>query len=361
MTAEDLSDVKTMLAEDFESTADWRETKATEYPEDDRNLRSAEGLRSLATYVRALPNDDPRLLAIEAVLSSDNFDITTPNMMLSRYGFGPGSHLGLPDQDTFFTSYAEEWTHYSQLESAYREDPDRVRRLIIDDESAHDVVALEHRRVNLAKFRRLLSDSDFFDKQIPQGQGPEAVWQRFLEDNQWIFGSSLSLQFLASWDEKRLEQVVVGSSIGSVGKRVDALLRTTGLVHSMIFVEIKHHRTKLLEEEYRPGCWSPSKELSGGVAQVQGTVQRSIATWGSRLSERASDGSAIPGAFTYLLRPRSFLVVGSFDELIGEAKGINHDKYQSFELYRRHTQEPDIITFDELFARAEGMVQIAAV
>jgi Domain of unknown function (DUF4263) len=85
---------------------------------------------------------------------------------------------------------------------------------------------------------------------MPQGQGPEAVWQRFLEDNRWIFGGSLSLQFLASWDEKRLEQVVVGSSIGSVGKRADALLRTTSLVHSMIFVEIKHHRTKLLGEEY---------------------------------------------------------------------------------------------------------------
>jgi hypothetical protein len=103
MIAEDLSDVRTMLAEDFETTADWREAKATEYPEDYRNLRAAEGLRSLAAYVRALPDDDPRLLAIDSVLSSGQFDITTPNMMLSKYGFGPGSHLGLPDDDAFFT------------------------------------------------------------------------------------------------------------------------------------------------------------------------------------------------------------------------------------------------------------------
>jgi hypothetical protein len=127
----------------------------------------------------------------------------------------------------------------------------------------------------------------------------------------------------------------------------------------MVFVEIKHHRTYLLDEEYRPGCWSPSKELCGGVVQVQGTVQRAVDQIRSRLPDHAPDGSEIPGAFTYLLRPRSFLIAGTLNELMGEAGGINPDKYMLFELYRRHTQEPDIITFDELLARAEGLVDVA--
>jgi Domain of unknown function (DUF4263) len=207
----------------------------------------------------------------------------------------------------------------------------------------------------------MLDDPEYFNGLIPPGQGEEAVWQKFLEENRWILGGSLAGQFLTSWSEERLEQIVAGFSIGGVGKRADALLRTAGHVQSMVFVEIKHHRTELLDKEYRSGCWTPSKELSGGVAQVQGTVQRAVDQIRDRLPDRAPDGSEIPGAFTYLLRPRSFLIAGSLTEFIGEAGGINPDKYLSFELYRRHMDEPDIITFDELLARAEGLVDVADV
>jgi hypothetical protein len=69
--------------------------------------------------------------------------------------------------------------------------------------------------------------------------------------------------------------------------------------------------------------------------------------------------SEIPGEFIYLIRPRSFLIVGNLNEFIGEAGGIHHGKYQSFQLYRRNMQEPEIITFDELLARAEGLVNAA--
>jgi hypothetical protein len=357
MNAEDMSQVKEMLAEDFEQKADWRETVAAEHPEDERNELAARGMRDLAAYVRGLPDDDERLRRIAAALTSGDFDVGTLDMVLSRYGFGPGSHLGPPDASEFFTWYAQEWSRQLEIESAYRSDPDRIRRLIADDRSARDVVAIAHRREVVDLFRRFLDNAEFFDGQIPTGRGPEAVWQSFLEDNHWILSGSLSGQFFESWDADRLEQTVAGSSVGGGGRRVDALLRTAGRVQSMAFLEIKHHRTDLLGEEYRTGCWSPSRELCGGVVQVQDTVQRAIAEIGERLSQHAPDGSDIPDAFTYLLRPRSFLIIGNLNQLIGEAGGLNRAKYQSFELYRRHLQEPEIITFDELLARAEGIVE----
>jgi Shedu protein SduA, C-terminal len=350
MTTESLDQVRTMLAQDFEHKADWRDAKAAEYPEDERNERAAEGLRELAAYVRTLPDDDPRLQAIDSAWHTGDADPTAPDMILTSYGFGPGSHLGLPDSDRFLSQYAEEWSRQVEIESVYKEDPDRILRLITHDHA--EIVRM---------FRRLLDDPEYFDGFIPPGRGPEAVWQKFLEENRWILGGSLAGQFLTSWNEERLEQIVAGFSIASVGKRTDALLRTAGRVQSMVFVEIKHHRTELLGEEYRPGCWAPSKEMCGGVAQVQGTVQRAVDQISDRLPDRASDGSEIPGAFTYLLRPRSFLIVGSLNEVIGEAGGISPDKYLSFELYRRHMEEPDIITFDELLARAEGLVEVADV
>jgi hypothetical protein len=247
----------------------------------------------------------------------------------------------------------------SSLTSIYREDPQRFRQLITDDESARDVIALSHRRTQLQKFRRLLNDAEYFDNEVAQvpGRRPEAVWQRFFEDNPWILGVPLTGQLLTAWSHERLEQVVAGSSISGAGKRTDALLRTSGRIKSMVFAEIKTHRTPLLaSKEYRSECWAPSTNLAGGVAQVHSTVHLAVTQIGDRLQEVGEDGADLPGEFTYMLRPRAFLVIGNLDQLRGSGGGHHRARIRSFELYRRQLHEPEIVTFDELLARAEWHV-----
>ena len=63
---------------------------------------------------------------------------------------------------------------------------------------------------------------------------------------------------------------------------------------------------------------------------------------------------------TYLLRPRSFLIVGKLSEFVNDQGQHHPEKIRSFELARRHLQEPEILTFDELLARAEWIVNNAA-
>lgn len=58
-------------------------------------------------------------------------------------------------------------------------------------------------------------------------------------------------------------------------------------------------------------------------------------------------------AFNYT--PKSFMVVGSLQEFMTD-RGVNQERYRSFELYRRNTYSPEIITFDELFERARFIV-----
>jgi hypothetical protein len=84
----------------------------------------------------------------------------------------------------------ELFTNPSSLASIYRKNPQQFRQLISDDESARDVIAVSHRRSQLQRFRRLLSESAYFDDEVAQvpGQRREAVWQRFFEDNPWILG-----------------------------------------------------------------------------------------------------------------------------------------------------------------------------
>jgi hypothetical protein len=101
---------------------------------------------------------------------------------------------------------------------------------------------------------------------------------------------------------------------------------------------------------------APSSQLSGGVAQAQNTVYSAARDIGERLSQTDESG-AETGEHTYLVRPRSFLILGNLEQLRGQS-GVHRAKYDSFELYRRNLHEPEIITFDELFARAEWHVEV---
>ncbi|MBW0129518.1 DUF4263 domain-containing protein [Pseudonocardia oceani] len=224
----------------------------------------------------------------------------------------------------------------------------------------------------VARFRRLLDDPDYFEAErleliartSRQTAGKEAVWQDLLESEPWILGVSLTGQLLTSWDQRKLEQVVAGYSVAGRAKRTDALMHTNGQIRSLVFAEIKHHETPLLSNEqyksgaeYRPGCWPPSTELAGGVTQLQQTVLLAREDIGEVLNKLDDDG-AETGEAAYVVRPRSYLIAGHLRKLRG-ANGVHRDKYRSFELYRRNLYEPDVITFDELLARAEWHVQAA--
>ena len=146
-----------------------------------------------------------------------------------------------------------------------------------------------------------------------------------------------------------------GHSVDSHGKRVDALMKTKGVISNLCFVEIKTHLTELLESKpYRSGCWAPSKELAGAIAQIQGTVSSAVENLYGKINPSDSEGNPT-GEEIFNYQPKSYLVIGSMSELVSE-NGVNKDKLRSFELLRKNTTNPEIITFDELYERAKFIV-----
>jgi hypothetical protein len=200
----------------------------------------------------------------------------------------------------------------------YSHDPERFRALIETDAEADDVIALQRRKRVAETMRRWLTDDDEFNAAATEAGGPERAWQSLLEENPWVLGIGLGGQLLTAWDHTKLEQTVVGRSVKGVGKRVDALLRTAGVIRALAFAEIKHHRTRLVEEEYRSGCWSPAKELAGTVVQVQQSVHLACRDIGEYLQDTSAEGEFLPSD-TFLLRPRSFVVAGTLAQLRGPA------------------------------------------
>lgn len=226
-----------------------------------------------------------------------------------------------------------------------------------------ELIEISCRVEQLEVFSRLLDD-DFVDFESTKlTKGVEAVWQEFFETNQWIFGFGLNYIFNSSLDGDKLEKTVVGFDVTGAGKRVDALLKTTGLIQTLSFGEIKTHRTTILKKvtkAYRAESWSVSDELAGAIAQVQRTVQESLINISSKLSTYDSEGYKRMDSI-YLYKPKAFLIIGSLNEFQNEKGEINESKFSSFELFRRSISDIEIITFDELYSRACALMHKSVV
>jgi hypothetical protein len=94
--------------------------------------------------------------------------------------------------------------------------------------------------------------------------------------------------------------------------------------------------------------------MAGAISQVQGTVASAIENLSNKISLDDEYGNPT-GEEVFNYQPKSYLVIGSMGEFTTE-NGVNKDKLRSFELLRKNTINPEIITFDELYERAKFIV-----
>ncbi|OHV61404.1 Shedu immune nuclease family protein [Pseudofrankia sp. BMG5.36] len=227
-----------------------------------------------------------------------------------------------------------------------------------------DIQVLADRKGQLDEFEKLLNEPGYFAEAHDALRGAvgkvgkERVWQIFFERNPWILGYGLKLVSCDPLDENRLEQVTSGAGIFSgAGKRVDALLKTRGYISSLLFCEFKHHDTELLDGIYRPpDVYQVSKDVSGGVTQVQKTAHKAVAGLRNSIEALVDPDGTPTGIEFSVIRPRQVLVVGNLQKLMVNGR-INPEMSSSFELYRRSIHDVEIVTFDELFERAKYIVR----
>jgi hypothetical protein len=137
-----------------------------------------------------------------------------------------------------------------------------------------------------------------FRKVLEEGSAKEAHWKRFFSENSWIFGEGLRYQLLDSVQEGGGETLA-------------------GAKNYTVVVEVMTPQVPLMQNEPGRGqVHSVSPEVMSGVAALQ-PFRRAI------------------------------LLVGDTAQLDSEAKR------NSFRAFRRNLRSPDVLTFDELLARAE--------
>ncbi len=244
----------------------------------------------------------------------------------------------------------------SDVSAALRNKPELLQELLNTPDLDKDVKAIGFWRNSLKKFEKLLNDENHFvsTKALTSKNSAEQVWQEFFEKNKWIFGYGLLYISTVGVLGEKLEQSLQSGSIFGSGSRPDAVMRTRGALSTLCLAEIKTHTTQLLANDKRGGSFLISKGLNDAVSQCQTSV--SVAEERIHRYFRPMDEQGFPASdviFNY--RPRSILVIGNLSEFVNE-NGFSVERFRTFEMYRRSLVSPEIITYDELYDRANSLI-----
>lgn len=178
---------------------------------------------------------------------------------------------------------------------------------------------------------------------VTDGESLEKHWQEFLKDNSWVFSSIFAQPVIL---HKR-EAYVGGKSIDNTNGKLNDFLIKNSLSDNVSFLEIKTHKTKLVENiSYRgEDVFSISKDLSGSIAQV--------------LNQRDNFQKEF-----YAIKAKS-RKNGNFETfnskcivLIGNLADLDDDQRYSFELSRSNSKDVEILTFDELKMKIESLQKL---
>lgn len=192
-----------------------------------------------------------------------------------------------------------------------------------------------------------------FKENLESKNGDEGFWQDFFSNNDWIFGYGLNYQFLHLLQEQ--PDYGGRNFTGKGSQRGDYLMRTVADSQFTVLVEIKTPTTPLLSyskseprqvKNPRNDVWLLSSDLLGSISQIQVNCR----TW-SLDSQRSENTRLLEKENTYTVEPKAILIIGNTEEL------VRHESIVScFESYRRNIKNPEILTFDELYKRAEFIV-----
>ncbi|MGM5679808.1 Shedu anti-phage system protein SduA domain-containing protein [Citrobacter koseri] len=170
----------------------------------------------------------------------------------------------------------------------------------------------------------------------------EEFWQTLLQKCPAV----LSQIFPQSMFQLGSKCYVGGKSINNSGGNLVDFIYASRLTGNIVLVEIKTPKTILLGKRYRTNAYSISEELSGAFVQVLNYKDQLMKEY-FKLSEGNGGDSFL--AFN----PKCLIVIGTL-----ESELKDNSQYKSFELFRNSMTNVEIVTYDELFQKAQDILDM---
>lgn len=213
-----------------------------------------------------------------------------------------------------------------------------------------------NRKAVLEEFKNLLNlkdSSDVYRKKHEQeikGTGEEAVWHHFLKNNGWLLGINLDIRFIADFTD----EVSVGNpdTANKDNPKVDLM----GLSDYTFLIELKTPNTDIFTQtkssEARAGTWSFIEGFSQCLAQKSHWDKE------SKGKDLVNGELVISQEITRTDDPKTIFIVGNKKrEFPTESMNKNiHLKRDTFQRFRRNNRNVEIVTYDELYERANFIV-----
>lgn len=186
-------------------------------------------------------------------------------------------------------------------------------------------------RINIAYLEDILEE---FVKLMAVTTDNEKKWQEFFEKHSWIFSHLFPYEVIL----RKREAYVGGKTIENAdGKLVDFLYEN-GFKDNYALIEIKTHNKELLKSApYRGTDVFPlSDDLSGGINQCLDQKDNFIKEFGKDMKP---------------IDPKVIL-------LIGKRRDLSPEQLKCFELLRGNQKNIEIVTFDEVQKKIEGLLNV---
>jgi hypothetical protein len=167
----------------------------------------------------------------------------------------------------------------------------------------------------------------------------EDDWQNLLTRESWAIGQLFGAPFVIV----RGKAYVGGKTFENAEGRITDFLYKNRLTGNVLIVEIKTPVGPLVGSAYRQ-VFPPSAELAGAITQVLDQKQLLMANYPKLVLEGAG---AVP------FNPRAVVLIGDL-----EGQQIEGEKRRSFELFRNALGGVEVVTFDELAAKAEALLEL---
>ena len=178
----------------------------------------------------------------------------------------------------------------------------------------------------------------------------ETAWQHFFMKNQWIFGYGLDYKF-----QGVLQKEFHASDTNAAGKNgviADFLL---GDKRFTTFVELKLPETDLFESsQNRANSWRLSTKLIDACSQILEQKASGILKIETAKDLYDDSGEEI---IQHSYDSKTILLIGNWMQIHDDKSQTKKIKEKTFELFRRDSRNIEILTYDELYERAEFIVK----
>jgi hypothetical protein len=209
---------------------------------------------------------------------------------------------------------------------------ERFRSMLVFKQELETVVWMGH------SAKRLVDLLEVWDGN--RSNPDEAFWQIQFNQHAYVLSQVFSVPVVFIQDKA----YVGGMSLDRKDARFVDFLYSGDTSDATILIEIKTPETPLLGRKYR-NIYKPSAEMSGALIQIKDyklSLIEHLATITQRLEKKLT-------AFD----PRCLIIAGN-----GEAELTDQVKRRSFELFRWGLQNIEVITYDELFKKAEVLASL---